>query len=393
MPPEAPDAWADIIHPIGLSRLEPIYTPPLPPTRRRRASAAWRFVLLVLLPTLLTGLYFGLIAADRYLAEAHFIVRKPNTPNRGASQGLSIDDGPKSLGGDDSFAIRDYLLSRDALRLLLDQADLRAALVRAGDDWFWRFPSPLTGHTDEDLYALYQSLVHIDYDSSTGVTTLRTQAFQAVDARRMATVLMAGGEALLNRLNERARTDAVKVAETEVDRGQQEALLAQDRVTAFRDRESVVDPTKISETVLATIAALSLHLVETRAQIEVTAQASPNSPQLVLMRAQVAALRQQIDHERATLAGDDRSLAPRIAEYERLTLQRSFAEKSFVSALNLREAARLDAMRQQVYLEQVVEPHAADEARYPWRIGWPLGTFAGGCAVFWMFRKRDAAAA
>ncbi len=133
--------------------------------------------------------------------------------------------------------------------------------------------------------------------------------------------------------------------------------------------------------------------MDTRAQLEVTRQASPHSPQIPLFRERVTALQQQIDHERGSLAGDDRSLAPRIAEYERLTLQRSFAERSYVSALALLEAARLDALRQQAYLEQVVEPRAADEARYPWRLRWIFGTFLAGCVVFRMFRPRVVAGA
>jgi len=389
MPPEAPDAWADIIQPANMSRLEPLYLPPAAAVARGGGSRpVRRFALLVALPTLLSCVYFGFVAADRYVTESHFVVRKPNASGRGASQGLSIEEGPKGFGGDDSFAVRDYLLSRDAMRLVVDQADLRGVVDKAGHDWAWRFPGPLTGHSDEALYKLYQSLVGIDYDSSTGVTTLRTQAFRADDARRMASVLMTGAEALINRLNDRARTDAIRLGEREVARSQAEALAAQGRVTAFRDREAVIDPTQMSQTVLGTIATLSLELVDARAQLEVTVQASPNSPQIPPLRAKLAALQQQIGQERASLAGDSKSLAPRIAEYERLMLLRGFAEKSFVSSLGLLEGAHLDALRQQAYLEQVVAPRAADEARYPWRGRWIVGTFLAGLAVFRMFRPK-----
>ncbi|MEA2739309.1 MAG: capsular polysaccharide transport system permease protein [Acetobacteraceae bacterium] len=392
MPPEAPDAWADIIQPEALSRLEPLYTPPRGPTRlEAKPRTLLRVILLILLPTLLTGLYFGLIASDRYVSEARFVVRKPNSPNRGPAQSLSIEEGPKGLGGDDSYVVRDFLESRDALALVVDKANFRASLADAGSDWLWKFPGPLTGHSNEDLYQLYQSLVTVDYDSATGLTVLHIEAFDPEEAQRIAVVLMDGGEALLNRMNERARADAMHVAETEVARSKQLALAAQERVTAFRDRESIIDPTQISKTVLNTMAVLSLQLVETRAQLDVTLKESPNSPQIVLLRSRVAALQQQIDHERGTLAGDNGSLAPRIAEYERLTLQRSFAEKSFVSALNQLEAARLDAERQQDYLESVVRPRIADEARYPMRLRWIAGTFLAGCAVFWMFRPRASA--
>jgi capsular polysaccharide transport system permease protein len=331
MPPEAPDAWADIIQPVGMSRLEPLYIPPHQAARRGRAPRTLlRVALLILLPTLLTGSYSYLVAADRFVSDARFVVRKPNTPNRGSAQSLSIEDGPKGIGGDDSYAVRDFLESRDALNLLLDKADFRAAVSRAGIDWFWQFPGLMTGHTNEDLYRLFRLLVTVDYDATTGLTSLHVEAFDPEQARRISGALMEGGEALLNRMNDRAHIDATRVAEAEVARSRQLALSAQERVTAFRDRESIIDPTQISKTVLSTMAALSLQLVENRAQLDVTSRQSPYSPQIPLLRSRGAALQQQIDHERGTLAGDDRSLAPRIAEYERLTLQRSFAEKSFV---------------------------------------------------------------
>lgn len=390
MPPEAPDAWADILDSAAQSRLEPLYLPPQPPAHQaRRPRGILLFALLVVLPTLLTGLYFGLIAPDRYVTEASFVVRKPGGPQRGPAQSLSIEEGPKGFGGDDSYALRDYLLSRDALRLLIDKADFRAAVARAGNDWLWRFPSPINGATNEKLYELYGSLVKAEYDSGTGVTTLRVQAFRPQDAKRIAEVLMQGGEALVNRMSEHARSDAVQVAEAEVARDRQLAMEAEDRITAFRYRNSVIDPTQMSKTVLGTIAALSLRLVEERAQLEVTQSAAPNSPQIPLMRARVAAIQQQIDHERTSLAGNDGSLAPVIADYERLTLQRAFAESTYVSALNLREAARLDALRQQEYLEHVVEPNSADEAHYPWRGTWTLTVFLTGLLMFWMFRPKS----
>jgi capsular polysaccharide transport system permease protein len=357
--------------------------------RASRRPRTWlRITLLIVLPTLLTGLYLGFVAADRYVSEARFVIRKPSNPTRGPGQSLSIEEAPKGLGGDDSYAVRDFLQSRDALQLLLDKADFRAEVKRAGNDWLWRFPSPLTGSTDEELYRLFQSLVKVDYDSSTGLTVLDVQAFDPKEARKIAVVLMDGGEDLLNRMNDRAHKDAIRVAEAEVTRDKQLALAAQEQVTAFRDRESVIDPTQISKTVLNTIAALSLQLVEDRAQLDMTQQASPNSPQIAQLRVHANALQQQIDHERGTLAGDDRSLAPRIAAYERLTLQRGFAEKTFVSALSQLEAARMDAERQQDYLARVVEPHIADEAHYPQRVLWTFATLMAGCAVFWMFRPK-----
>jgi capsular polysaccharide transport system permease protein len=388
--PEAPDAWADVVQLVELSRPSRVGTldaPPLPPPPARRwRRTALRLLLLVVLPTLLTGIYFATFAADRYVAEARFVVRKPNTPGRSPGASLSIEEGPKGFGSDDSYAVQDYLLSRDAMRLVLERAGLRPDLTLASRDPLWKFPGPLTGHSDENLFRLYKSLVSVNYETSTGVTTLQVQAFNAEDARRIAVVLMQGGEDLLNGLNDRARGDAVRVAEAAVARSQDRARQAQAAVTDFRRRESVVDPTQLAQSVLKTIGTLAQQQVEAATQLDMTQQASPNSPQIAPLRSRIRALQRQIDQERATLAGGDNSYAPRIAEYERLTLEREFATKAFVSALSLLEMARLDMLRQQDYLDQVVEPHAADEASYPRAVLWTLAVGLGGLMAFWLFR-------
>ena len=386
--PEAPDAWADIAQLVELSRPSPVgLLDPPPPPRRRLWRIAVRFLLLVVLPTTLAGTYYAVFAADRYVAEAQFVVRKPNAPMRPTVPSLgSFDEGPKAFGSDNSYAVRDYLLSRDAMRLAVDRGGLRSDLERASHDPLWAYPSLFNGHSDEKLYRLYQSLVSVDYESTSGVTTLTVQAFTPQAARRIADTLMQGGENLVNSLNNRAREDAVRVAEAEVERTKEQARQAQAAVTAFRNREAMVDPLLLAKNVLGTIGGLTVQQADASTQLDVLRQASPNSPQIAPLRMRLKALQQQIDSERAILAGGPGSYAPRIAEYERLTLEEVFATKSFISALALLEMARVDTLRQQDFLDQVVVPDVADEAAYPRRIVWTSAVFIAGLLMFWVFR-------
>lgn len=390
MPPEAPYLWTDAVQLVEQPRPSLDNRPPKPPAAAGRRSHAElvKFLLIVVFPTLLALLYFGFIAADRYVSEARLLVRNANSLGRAASPGFSVEEGPKNGGGNDSFAVREYILSRDAMDLLRDHAGLRQAVAGAGYDLWWRFPSVLTGYSDEALYRLYGSLVSVDYQNTTGLIELRVQALAPDDARRMAAVLIDGAEALVNRLNDRSRTDAVRVAEQEVTSNRAKASEAQERLTQFRQREAVIDPTLLSQTIHSTIAALSLQAVEASAQLDMTLQTSPNSPQILPLRSRIQAVQGQIDRERKKLAGGQGSFAPKIAEYERLLLDRDFAQKSFVSSLHLLETSRLDAQRQQSYLERVAEPHAADEAFYPHRIFSILGIFLAGLAIFWAFRSK-----
>lgn len=67
-------------------------------------------------------------------------------------------------------------------------------------------------------------------------------------------------------------------------------------------------------------------------------------------------------------------------------LEREFAEKALISAMTAVEAARVEAMRQQVYLERVTNPSHPDYSAYPWRIIWTIVVMAAGYMAWRMWR-------
>jgi len=114
---------------------------------------------------------------------------------------------------------------------------------------------------------------------------------------------------------------------------------------------------------------LAVDVAEKRARIREIERQSPQSPQIPALQANVEALQQQIDSERAQVVGDDGSIAPRIAAYEQLLLEREIATQMLTSATTSLENARIDAHRQQLYLEKIVEPGDPDRATHPKAIG------------------------
>lgn len=349
----------------------------LSPAERIRAwlRANLGLVLVVYLPTLLAAVYFGLVAADRYESQATFVVRSPSGAS--VSQLATLVQGTGIVtSAEDAYVVGAYMQSRDAMRQLVAGAGLREILQRPEADIAWWYPLPFADATEENLYRHYLRFVAVSYDKTTGISTLRVQGFRPADARRFADALLRDSEALINRLNERARGDAVATAEAQVADAKRRALDAQQRMTEFRNREAVIDPTRVSTSVLETITRLSLEAAQLKAQVTEMTKASPDSPQINSLRIRVAALESQIDRERAQLAGSDASLAPRIAEYERLMLEREFAERAFSAALTALETARLDAQRQRLFLERVASPHVPDYAKYPYRLLWILAVLA-----------------
>ena len=177
MPPEAPDSWIELIPLADMSRPGQQRRVPRPGLVSQRARRIfWMTLLLVILPVGLTTGYFTLIAVDRYVSEAKFVVRQPGMANRLGTQVISTEEAPKTASGEDSYAVRDFILSRDAMRLVIAEAGLKTMLRTAGADWLWRFPSPINGDSDENLYLLYQRLISADFESSTGMTLCAPRA-------------------------------------------------------------------------------------------------------------------------------------------------------------------------------------------------------------------------
>jgi capsular polysaccharide transport system permease protein len=343
-------------------------------------------VVLAGIPIVLAIFYFLVLAADRYESEAAFVVRSPS--GNAVSQMANLVQGSGIIGSsEDAYIVHEYLQSRDAMHALIVNNDLISVFRKSGWDPIWSTPGFLTAPSAEKLYEHYKKFVSVYFDKTTGISTLKVQAFTPDDAQRIVTALLRQSEVLLNRLNERSQTDSVVSAEKQVEESKQRSYDARERVTAFRNRESVIDPTLLSTAVVETVARLSLEMAQLNAQLAELRASSPENPQMNSIKFRLVALENQITKERGQLGGTDASLAPRVAEYERLMLEREFADQAFTSALNTLEVARVDALRQRTFLEQISSPNLPDYAKYPHRFVWILAFCIGSISIYWIIRK------
>jgi capsular polysaccharide transport system permease protein len=329
----------------------------------------WLFMVVVALPTLVAALYYLLIAAPLYLSEARFVVRAKGQQQPAAlgsllsSVGVSVGEGQT-----DAFEVHEYMVSRDAVADLSRKHALRDVLNRPEGDVLMRFPRPFEGTSFENLFKDYKRFVTVGYDSQTGISTLRVRAFRAVDAQTLAGALLDGGEVLVNRLNDRETADAVAQAQREVLEAEARGVEAQAALTDFRNRERLIDPDRSSAAGLELLGKLETQLATMRAERAGLAASAPESPQLPVLDKRIVAFSAQLDAERSRTAGEADSLAPKVGEYERLTLERDLTVKTLEGAVANLEAARMEARRKQLYLERVVTPNLPDKAEEPRRL-------------------------
>ena len=338
--------------------------------RNAQARARLRrlaFYGLVFAPTLLSTLYFGVIASGRYVSETAFVVRGVSSSRSSGLEALFRSFGIARTV-DDTNIVETYLVSRDALRDLAAALPLREMFARPEADWLSRYPRPLLGDGFEQLYDYFQTRVRVVEDSERGLAHLFVEGFRADDAQKISRQLLAQAEAFVNKLNDRAQSDAVRNAQAEVDRAVEKLVAAQNDLTTFRNAAALVDPEKNSVAQVDLIAQLTSEREEMVAQLKQAEVLNPNAPALPSLRARADALAQRIAAETDKLAGKSESLSGKVSTYERLTTLKTLADKTLAGDVLSLESAKQEALRQQIYIEEVVSPNLPDVATEPHRL-------------------------
>lgn len=335
------------------------------------------FLFTVIVPTILATIYFGLMASDIYISESRFVVR---SPQRQAPTGLGalLQGAGFSKSQDDTYTVHDFMRSRDALHKLNDQLHLDKAFGADSVDLFSRFnPLGLDG-SFEALYRYYQKQLGIDLDTASSISTIRISAFDAESAYRMNEMLLEMGEHLINQLNERGRQDMIRFATSEVKIAEEKAKAAALALSNYRNQKAIFDPDRQSALQLQQVSKLQDELIATKTQLAQLQTFTPENPQISSLRKRVDMLQASINAEMAKVAGGSASLTNKAAEYERLVLERAFAEKQLGAALGSLEQARNEAQRKQLYLERIVQPNKPDIAVEPRRLRAIAATFVLG---------------
>ncbi|MFX1766413.1 hypothetical protein PWP93_28320 [Paraburkholderia sp. A1RI-2L] len=96
----------------------------------------------------------------------------------------------------------------------------------------------------------------------------------------------------------------------------------------------------------------------------------------------MTALQNEIANTTGTVVGDKSSLALKAPGYERLMLEREFAEKQLSSAMASLETARTQVQKQQLYLERIAAPGMPDQALLPKRIRGVITVLVAGLVAW-----------
>lgn len=343
------------------------------------------FLLSVVLPTVIAALYFGLFASDIYISEARFVVRSPDKPAT-SPLGMVLGASGLSTSGDKSYAVVDYVRSRDALRDANRDDAILKAYSRSDLSVFDRFGGLLNGKTFEHFYAYFSGKVGIEFDAGTQVTRLSVSAFAPRDAQMINQRLLGDAEKLVNRLNTRAQEDTIKLAQAEVDRAKDRAQKTAIALAQFRNSRRILDPEKEAAVRLQMVSKLQDELIGARTELAQMQQYTPENPQIPTLRTRIAALGKEIADQTGQIAGAPDSLSGDAVRYAALQLDAEVATKQLAAALASLQDAESEARRKQAYVERIAEPNLPDYPLEPHRWKGILATFMLGLIAWGVLR-------
>ena len=341
----------------------------------RKISIFWVSLLLgVVVPSLAVIFYLASIASDQYVGEARLSVRAApmnqiaSTGTSASLSGLGAGLAPHPVD-QDAHIVADYLRSRAALEDLGKHLDLTAMFQRPDLDFWARLK---TAPKAEELQSYWMRMIKTSVDGSSGIVTISVRAFRPEDAKALAEACVRISEALVNRISERARTDAMRKAEEEARRAEGLMQQALRDLRAFRDKEGILDPGSAANATSQLLLGALAERGRLQTDMFVLSRAlAPTAPSVKALKDRIDAMDGQIEQLRGELTNKSsqaRTLSAALVRFEELELQRVFAEKLFAMAQSGLERARIRAQQQQVYLTVFVPPYLPEEARYPERL-------------------------
>jgi capsular polysaccharide transport system permease protein len=362
--------------------------PPLPRARTVRWSPALvSFLVVVALPILVSSVYYGLIAANQYVAEFHFSVRSQTTvmaPTATAAP-LTTSTSPALLGSGmvstssgqadpqdmlSNYAVIDYLTSQQAVSDLEAKLPLKSYFTTKDADWFARLGDSATR---ERVVRYWQHMIDADYDPATGLATVKVRAFTPADALAIAKVLSASSESLVNKIEDRAREDSVTFAQKMVDRDEATVQAISRELFELRKKSGTIDPTSnlVNENNQVSLALVqSLVQLRTQYAAQLSQMHNPDAPTLRSLRDQIAATEDQLAQARGNVSssGKGEVLPAVVGQFESMQLRQQLAQQSLTASVANLEAARASAISQTLYVMNHVEAQLPERSEYPKRL-------------------------
>ena len=219
----------------------------------------------------------------------------------------------------------------------------------------------------------WQRMVRVSYDTGSGLIELRVLAFDPADATRIAEAIYAESTRMINELSAIARADATRYAQEDLDLALERLKSAREALTSFRLTNRIVDPNADIQAQMGLLNTLQSQQAAALIEFDLISETARDSdPRFEQARRRLEVIEARIAEERQKFGaggGGEGGVeyATTISEFERLSVDREFAERAYEAALSALDGARAEANRQSRYLAAYITPTLAEKSEFPQR--------------------------
>lgn len=342
---------------------------PLAPQAKVKRRHIWLFVsfaVWVLGPLSAAAIYLFTIAHDQYASYVGFAVRTEET-----SSAIELLGGLTEFAGSsssDTDILYRFIKSREMILSVNAYLDLDRIYHNPDDPVFGLSPNA----SYETIERYWNRMVKVYYDRNTGLMELKVNAFNPLDAQRVAQAIVNESTQLINELSSIARADTTRYARNELEASIDRLKNARKAMTQFRSRTQIVDPRIDTAGRMDLLNNLQAQLATALIDLDLLRLSSHSkSSRIQQEERRVGVIRDRITEERQALGGatdqDHETYSKLVGDYEALAVDQEFAEKSYLTAQATYDSAVSEAQRQSRYLATYIPPTLAEDAEYPRR--------------------------
>ena len=330
--------------------------------RRKLALLMGRLAFFVMLPTLITGYFFYVVATPMYATKSEFLVLKAD--GAGAVSGLL--SGTQFATSQDSIAVQGYLQSKGAMLRLDEEMGFKSHFTQDWIDPIQRLdPNP----TNEEAYKVYKRNVKIGYDPTEGVVRMEVSAADPEVSAEFSRRLISYAQDEVNHLSEQKRSDQVSESEAALELAESKRREAQRHLVELQQDGMVLDPEGVILSLRSQINTFEVQLQQKELeQAALLDNTRPNRAKVAGVEADISRLKEVIArlNDRMTDASEgENSLANHRVQIQMAQADLATRDLMLQSALQQVESTRMEANRQVRYLTTAVAPVASEEPSYP----------------------------
>ncbi len=338
---------------------------------RRKGRGSRIFMLFIIVPTLLIGIYLFLFHSEMYISNSNFALRT------GEGVDIAVSANPLFAGASattpDAFILQSYVSSMDMQDRVEHKTGWRAHFSDRSKDVYSRLKAD---PTREELLEYWQWVVSAHYSLDKGILSVEVRAYTPEMAKRINDAILEFSEELVNQINTRAHHDAVRLTKNEVAMAEERHFLALQALQNFRDTQEMLDPASMAQSLERIVAGLEAEAVTIRSELAATLSVmQKNSPKVITLQNRLQAVQEQIAKEKARLAGLDGTaqnalgssnpLSSLFGRYTHLASEEKFAQERLLKAMEAAERARVRAIAQSRYIVAFQPPTLPQESLYP----------------------------